>query len=168
MLGNGVLGVDRAEAMSLLKQSDFVILTTLPKTGVYPFYRHIAEYWDDLKAWADDNMIVARIVPFSSFIATLYIRPTARISGILGGWITSHGLSLEATRTALERFPIIRLTGPAHYSRLLKIPAVEARIDADMISQTAPASFQRIGNDYEIMIDTSSLRFPQPTTFISS
>ena len=160
MIGNGVLGVNRAEAMSLLKRSDFVILTTLPKTGIYPFYRHIAEYWDDLKAWADENMIVARIVPFSSFIATLYIRPTARISGISGGWITSHGLSLEATRTALERFPTIRLTGPADYSRLLKIPTVEATIDVGNSSQAAPASFQRVGSDYEIVIDTSSLRFP--------
>ena len=105
MLGNGVLGVDRAEAMSLLKRSDFAILTTLPKVGIYPFYRHIAEYWDDLKAWADDNMIVARIVPFSNFTATLYLRPTARISGISGGWITSHGLSLEAARSVLERLP---------------------------------------------------------------
>ena len=83
--------------MSLLKKSDFAILTNLPKVGIYPFYRRIAEYWDDLKAWADDNMIVARIVPFSSFTATLYLRPTAKISGISGGWITSHGLSLEAT-----------------------------------------------------------------------
>ena len=122
MIGNGVLGVDRAEAISLLKQSDFAVFTTLPKVGVYPFYRHIAEYWDDLKAWADDNMIVARIVPFSEFTATLYVRPTARISGISGGWITSHGLSIEATRSALERFPMIRLTGPADYSRLHEDP----------------------------------------------
>ncbi len=159
-LGNGILGVDRAEAISLLKKSDFAILTNLPKVGIYPFYRHIAEYWDDLKAWADDNMIVARIVPFSNFTATLYVRPTARISGISSGWITSQGLSIEATRSVLERFPIIRLAGPADYSRLLKIPAVEATIDADKSSQTAPASFHRIGSDYEIVIDTSSLRFP--------
>ena len=162
MLGNGVLGVDRAEAMSLIKHSDFAIFTTLPKAGIYPFYRHIAEYWDDLKAWAGDNMTVARIVPFSSFTATLYIRPTARISGISGGWITAHGLSLEATRSVLERFPIIRITGPADYSHLLKIPVVEATIDAGKSSQTAHTSFQRVGSNYEIVIDTSSLRFPPP------
>jgi hypothetical protein len=161
MLINGVLGVDRAEAMSLLKRSDFVVLTNLPKVGIYPFYQRIAEYWDDLKAWADDNMIVARIVPFSSFTATLYLRATARILGISGGWITSHGISLEARRSALERFPMIRLTGPADYSRLLRNPAVTAMIDADESSQTAPASFRRVGSDYVIVIDTSSLRFPR-------
>jgi hypothetical protein len=159
MIGNGVLGVDRAEAMLLLKQSDFLILTTLPKAGIYPFYRHIAEYWDDLKAWADDNMTVARIVPLSSFTATLYIRPTARISGISGGWITAYELSLEATRSVLERFPIIRITGPADYSRLLKIPGVAATIDAGKSSQKAPASFRRVGSDYEIVINASSLQF---------
>jgi hypothetical protein len=159
MLGNGVLGVDRAEAISLLKHSDFAILTTLPKAGIYPFYRHIAEYWDDLKAWAEDNMIVARIVPFSNFTATLYLRPTAKISGISGGWITAHGLSLEATRSVLERFPIIRITGSADYSHLLKIPVVEATIDAGKSSQTADASFQRVGSNYEIAIDASSMQF---------
>ena len=44
MIGNGVLGVDRAQAMSLLEQSDFAIFTTLPKKGVYPFYQRIAKY----------------------------------------------------------------------------------------------------------------------------
>ena len=60
---------------------------------------------------------------------------------------------------------MIRLTGPADYSRLLKIPAVAATIDADTSSQKAPASFQRVGSDYEIVIDTSSLRFP-PTDHV--
>jgi hypothetical protein len=165
MLGNGVLGVDRAKAIGLLKQSDFAIFTTLPKVGIYPFYRHIAEYWDDLKAWADENMIVARVVTFSNFTATLYVRPTARISGISSGWITSRGLSVEATRSALERFPMIRLTGPADFSRLVEIPAVEATIDGDKRSQTVPVSFQRVGSGYEIVIDTSSLRFP-PTDHV--
>ena len=105
-------------------------------------------------------MVVTRIVPFSSFTATLYVRHTARISGISGGWITSHGLSLQAARSVLERFPMIRLTGPADYSRLTKLPSVEATIEAGKSSQQAPASFQRVGRNYEIVIDTSSLRLP--------
>jgi hypothetical protein len=111
MLGNGIMGVDRQEAISLLKQSDFLILTTLPKVGMLPFDRRIAKYWDDLKAWADNNMIVARIVPFSGFTATVYVRPAATISGLSRGWIPRHGFSIEAPRDVLERFPLIRLTG---------------------------------------------------------
>src|ERR1700730_17442178 len=49
MLANGVLGVDREKAMLLLQQSDFAVLTTLPKKGIYPFYQHIAEYWTILR-----------------------------------------------------------------------------------------------------------------------
>jgi len=159
-LGNGVLGVDRAQAMSLLQQSDFAIFTTLPKKGIYPFYQRIAAYWDDLKSWADDNMVLIRSIPFSSFSATLYVRPTARISGTSGGWITSHGLSLQATRSTLERFPKIRLTGPADYARLTKLPSVQATIEPGERTQRVPATFQRVGSDYEIVIDTSSLQLP--------
>ena len=110
----GIMGVDKPEALRLLAMSDFVILTSLPKTGVYPFYERVARYWGDLKAWADENMIVARTVPFDSFTATVYIRPTAIVSGISSdGWVTSHGLLIEAPRTLLQRFPKIRLSGPA-------------------------------------------------------
>jgi hypothetical protein len=160
LLGNGIMGVSREEAISLLRKSDFVVLTNIPKVGIYPFFKHIAEYWDDLKAWAEKNMIVARTVPFSTFTATVYVRPTARISGTAGGWIASHGLFIETPRSVLERFPMIRLAGSADYSRLLKIPAVEAAVDADESSQTAPASFQRVESGYEIVINTVSVRLP--------
>ena len=59
-------------------------------TGISP------SYWDDLKAWADENMVMSRVIHFSNFNATLYVRPTAKVSGLSGGWITSHGLTLEA------------------------------------------------------------------------
>jgi hypothetical protein len=163
-LGNGVLGVDRETAMSLLKQSDFAVFTTLPKVGIYPFYKHIAEYWAELKLWADENLIVARTVHFSDFTATLYVRPTAKILGLSGGWITSHGLSIEAATSVLERFPMIRLSGPADYQSLLKIPSVKATIVEEGSLQTAPAIFQRVGNNYEIVIDTSRIRFPLTDT----
>jgi hypothetical protein len=163
-LGNGVLGVDRETAVSLLKQSDFAVFTTLPKVGIYPFYQHIAEYWDELKLWADKNMIVARTVHFSDFTATLYVRPTAKILGLSGGWISSHGLSIAAATSVLERFPMIRLSGPADYKSLLKMPSVEATIVEEGSSQIAPATFQRVGNNYEIVIDTSRIRFPLTDT----
>jgi hypothetical protein len=105
-------------------------------------------------------MIVARIVPFSAFTATVYVRPAATISGLSGGWIPSHGFSMEAPRDVLERFPLIRLTGSADYSRLQKIPTLEATIDTGESPQTAPATFQRVDNGYEIRVNTSSIRLP--------
>jgi len=42
----------------------------------YPFYQHLAQYRDDLKAWADKNMTLAQTVPFRNFTATVYVRST--------------------------------------------------------------------------------------------
>jgi hypothetical protein len=55
---------------------------------------------------------------------------------------------------------VIQLTGSADYSRLQKITTVEATIDTGENSQTAPASFQRVDNGYEIRVNTSSIRMP--------
>ena len=42
----------------------------------YPFYQRLAQYRDDLKAWADGNMTLAQTVPFRNFTATVYVRST--------------------------------------------------------------------------------------------
>jgi hypothetical protein len=61
---------------------------------------------------------------------------------------------------------VIQLTSPADYKNLLKMPTVEATIVADEGLQTAPATFQRAGNNYEIVIDTSKIRFPVTDTVV--
>jgi hypothetical protein len=78
LLGGGIMGVDRREALSLIENSDFVILTTLPKKGIFPFYERIAHYWDDLRAWADKHMVEVRTVFFDDFSATVYAQPANR------------------------------------------------------------------------------------------
>ena len=74
MLGNNIMGVEKPEALTLLANSDFFILTTLAKIGVYPFYHQPAQYWSDLQVWAEKNMIVVRTVTFKDFTATVYAR----------------------------------------------------------------------------------------------
>jgi hypothetical protein len=160
MFGQGIMGVGREEALSMLAASDFLILTTLPKAGVYPFYQGVAQYWNDLKSWADKNMILLRTVQFDNFIATIYVRPSATVSGLSGGWITSTGLSIETERAALLRFPKIRLSGQANYTWMPKLPTVSASIDTDGSSQSVAAPFRRVGNGYEILIDTSAAELP--------
>jgi uncharacterized Tic20 family protein len=159
-LGGEIMGVDRAEALASLANSDFVVLTDLPKTGIYPFYEHISKYWNDLKAWADVHMVVARTVRLDSFTAIVYARPTATVSGLSGGWVTSGGLSIEAPRASLQRFPEIRLSGSANYSYLPKIPNVSATIDTMDKPVGVPASLRRTEDRYEILIDTSSITLP--------
>jgi len=153
----GIMGVDRAEALAALAHSDFVVLTDLPKTGVYPFYERISKYWNDLKAWADKNMIVARTVRLDNFTATVYTRPTATVSGVSGDWITSTGITLEVPNDVLQRFSKIRLSGAANYSWLPKIPSVTATIKTYAETQTVPTSLARTGDSYEIIVDFSRL-----------
>jgi hypothetical protein len=162
MIGRGIMGTGRDEAMSLAAKSDLLILTTLPKTGVYPFYQSVARYWNDLKAWADKNMILVLTFPFNSFVATIYARPSATVSGLSAGWITSDGLFIETERAALQKFHKIRLSGQADYGWLPKIPIALATIETDGNSpEVVPASFRRVNNGYEILLDTSSAVLPQ-------
>jgi hypothetical protein len=106
-------------------------------------------------------MALARTIQLNSFTATVYVRPTAWISARDGGdWVTSSGLSIETLRASLRRFPQIRLSGLANYSWLPKIPVVSATIEIDGDFLTVPASLRRLGNNYEILIDTSSIKLP--------
>ncbi len=157
-LGGTIAGVERDQALADLEQSDYVILTTAPKIGVYPFYDKIRKYWDDLKAWSEQNMLVAWSIPFEDYVATVYKRPVPKLAGVSGDWITSRGLDLEAEGNILERFPIIILTGIIDLSWLPRIPAVSALANANGEIVSLPATLERKANDYTILVDASSLK----------
>jgi hypothetical protein len=154
----GIMGEDRQRALSLLARSDFVVLTTLPKAGLYPFYQKISEFWQDLKDWADKNLIVAQTVPFETFTVTVYVRPSVKVLNLSGNWITSRGITILADRRDLERFPQIRLSGPARFSWLPKIPTVTATVKTQTGSVTLSSSLRVLDQSYEILIDTSSIK----------
>jgi hypothetical protein len=160
LLGGDIMGVDRKEAISLLANSDYVVLTDIPKTGVYPFYERLRQYENDLKGWASDHLVLARTIHLDTFTANVYVRPTATASAPGGDWITRSGLSIVALRASLQKFPEIRLSGMANFSWLPKIPAVSATIETDGDFRTAPAFFRRVDDHYEILIDTSSIKLP--------
>jgi hypothetical protein len=111
-------------------------------------------------------MIPARTVQFTGFTAKAYTRPSAEISGLSNGWITSSGVTIDASRADLQRFPKIRLLGSANYSWLPKTPAVLATIDTAGTSVPVPATFQRAGDTYQIDIDTAGTTLP-PTDPVS-
>jgi hypothetical protein len=161
LLGGGIMGVERPEALSMLANSDFAILTTTKKVGVYPFYEHISRYWSDLQVWAELHMTVAQTIPFDRFIATVYVRPSAKVSGLSDGWITHDGLTIEATSETLRRFPLIRLFGNPGSSRLPKVPTVTAMIGTGAKEEAVPASIYQNSTDYEILVDVSNSELPQ-------
>jgi hypothetical protein len=164
LLPESIMGVTRSKALSLLAASDLIILTTLPKVGVYPFYESIAQYWSELKTWADENMVEERVIPFSTFVATIYARPTANLLGVSGEWITPTGLSVEAPTSTLRRFPVIRLFGAGRYSWLPRTPNVRATMTGASGSVTVPSSLRRVDDNYEIILDTSSSNLPPSET----
>jgi hypothetical protein len=106
-------------------------------------------------------LIVARTVRFDGFTATIYVRPSAKVSGLSGGWITPDGLTIEVTKETLRRFPVIRLAGNASYSPLPKVPTVTAAIDTGEVTETVPASLSLSAKSYEILLDLSKIDLPQ-------
>lgn len=161
LLGGNIFGMERAEALSELANSDYFVLTTRPKVGVYPFYQKIQKYWDDLKSWSDENMVLARTMPFDDCTATIYVRPIPRISGLSGTWITRSGLDLEAEPDSLKKFPVIRLAGTANFKWLSKLPEPSVTMQTPKGALPVPATFRREGSTYTISVDTSSLELPR-------
>jgi hypothetical protein len=155
LLAGDIMAVSRAEALSYLTQSDFVILTNFPKTGVDPFYDSIRRYWDDVHTWAEKNMVMSRKLTVDDVTATVYIRPNPMVLGVSGNWITSAGLTLQAPRETVQRFPKIRLSGISDFSRLPKTPEVSASVDMGSGPQAVPAELKRDGSSYEISLDLS-------------
>jgi hypothetical protein len=161
LLGGNIAGVERAEALSELEQSDYIVLTTTPKVGIYPFYEKIRKYWDDLKSWSDDNMLIIRTMPFEGYMVTVYARPLPHIFGLAGDWVTRAGLDLEAEKSTLERFPVITLKGTTEFWLLSKGPSVSVTAQTNNSSMPVPVTLRRDGNNYTIIIDTSALESPR-------
>jgi hypothetical protein len=163
LLGSSIFGETRERALEFLENSNFVILTSPRQSGKYPFSQTIAAYWSDLKAWADKHLLLARSLEFDNYYPaalTVYTQPTAQLRDISGDWITSKGVLIEAKRSDLERFPVIRLKGAAAFSNLPKVPAVTANLEPPDGSPPIPAIFRRMDNRYEIELNTSSIRVP--------
>ncbi len=163
LLGSSILGQSREEALRLLEKSDFVILTSPHQGENYPFTDAIAAYWSELKAWADKHLLTIktqRIDAVFPYNVMVYARPCAQLRDVSGDWITSAGVLIEAKRSDLERFPLIRLKGAADFSALPKLPTVTANLEPSDDSPPTGAIFRRSGNQYEVELNTSSLRLP--------
>jgi hypothetical protein len=163
LLGSSILAQSREEALRLLEKSDFVILTSPRQGENYPFTEAIAAYWSELKAWADQHLVTIktqRVDAVFPYNVMVYARPCAQLRDVSGDWITSAGVLIEAKRSDLERFPLIRLKGAADFRALPKLPAVTACLEPPDESTPMPATFQRLGDQYQIGINTSSVRLP--------
>ena len=144
------------EQLDLLQQAQFAVLTEIT------FNRYPGELLSPelIKiVSADENFL--KLIDFTDHRGRhtyLYARPTASIAGLLGEWIPSKGLSVGASRAALERFPFIQIKGKGNYDWLKTLPSVSATVETNGQVQTLPASFRKDDADYRIIIDTSTLK----------
>jgi len=167
MLGGSIFSTDKKEALRLLADSDFFLSTTLPQPP-YPFDNDVVTYQPELKRWADENMVAEPVGVSGEYTVTTYARPTALLAGISAGWITSSGMTIDAKRTTLERFPMIRLAGTSGYvPQLPRVPTISATINTASGDVLVPASLRRVNAaGYEILVDTSAVALPQSDQII--
>ena len=157
-LGCTSVTFQRDIAFKQLEESDVIILTDMPKTGVFPINESLGNCWNDLWAWSNGHRILDRVFEFSSFKAYLFVRPLPRISGVSGGWITSSGITIKTNAAILRRFPIFSLEGNTDLGWLPRAPKPKAEVLGldQQVVETLPVAFKSEGNHYLISIDGRS------------
>jgi hypothetical protein len=139
----------------------------LGRNSVYPSNAVISEYWQDLSTLVTKNMIsVARTniagVPYEAFV-----KPTPKIAGLSGEWITSAGIDLRINGHAIADRPFIVLEGVALLAPLGGSPEPRAELRSQLGKEPPtplPARIAISDNRYKIVIDCSSAcaRVPEP------
>jgi hypothetical protein len=156
LLGSTIFHVDQPTAIEGMKNSDIVILTSVARSPpLYPFDASIRNYWPALKQWADNNLISEQTFLLDSSGATIYARPTVKVAGYTGEWVSSAGVLIQVVANELKRWPFIVLEGTADYDALGGKPQPHAVL-VDSASQpgaSLPASLNATGAHYQVVID---------------
>jgi hypothetical protein len=161
----GIFATPRDEAVKLIQNSDIVILTdpNLGRDHPYPMNAKIKEYWGELWRWTNDNLVLARRTDVLDIPHYVFARPSVRVSGLSGPWVTSSGLIVDVDSSHLKRWPFIVLQGPSddsHYARYLggrpKVTAAVAE-GPDKAGVSLPATFRTAGSVYQIVVDARAL-----------
>jgi hypothetical protein len=170
MLGDGIFATSREDALRLVEDSDFFVLTD-PARGresPYPMNVEIQKYWNDLRLWALQNMVILGGREISGISHQVFAKPPVSITGISGDWITSAGITITADSNHMRRWPFVVLEGEAPYDVLGGEPhprAVTFDDDAERPGADLPIALKRIGSRYQITIDTrtAALSSTSPT-----
>lgn len=152
--------VPRDVAMQYAEKSDVLVLTDpdIQRDTPYPFNAAIKVYWADLMTWANKNRDTLPPTTILGVPYHIFVKPQVRVQGVSGGWITNAGMTIEANRNQLSRWPFVVLSGQANFEILGGVPHVRAVvIDSSTRQQVElPALLKSDGYRYELTIDTRS------------
>jgi len=153
----GIFGTTRDAALKLLEDSDVVVLTD-PVRGrddAYPMNARIREYWGDLWAWTREHREPLTSFEIFGVPHHVFVRPSLKLSGARGDWVTSDGLVLEADASHLAARPFIVLSGDANFRWLGGEPKPSAVIldEAGAPGPALPAMLRATNGRYEVVID---------------
>jgi hypothetical protein len=161
----GIFATPRDVAMQLISESDIVILTDpiIARDHPYPMNTKIKEYWDDIRQWANDNMVLVLSENIAELPHRVFARPGVRIGGATGdGWITAAGLSVGVNASHLTRWPIIVLHGSAvdgHVALLGGMPNARAVVveGRNRDGLELPVRLRRSGQAYSVIIEAHAI-----------
>ena len=161
-LSNRIRAFSREEMLTRLGVSDFVVLTTSPKPGLYPFNDSLLANQDELTRWVQSNTSLFRHISFADFEADVYARPGVRIEGIDGGWVLSRGFHVLTKGSAASSFPSIVVTFPTPPGQLSVDTKFTAKLETASGLQTIPAHFERDQQSATLILDLSGVRSDLP------
>jgi hypothetical protein len=146
--------VTLTEAVDLLETSDFALMTISDgMQSSFPFDRSIQTIQPELMAYCDQHFLPLEYFRFFNRDMILYTRLEPRVEGLLGGWITSDGLTLHHLGRVFQERPTIELRGTTNFRWLSKIPDVQAQVVQPTRSpKTIPATIKTSGNKYTITL----------------
>jgi hypothetical protein len=165
MLGENIFAIPRDNALRMVADSDFFVLTdpVHGRESPYPMNVEIQKYWNELRIWALQNMVVLDSREISGISHWVFAKPPVKITGISAGWITSAGITIKADPNHLVRWPFVVLEGEAPYDVLGGEPhprAVTFDDDSEKLGADLPLTLKRIGNRYQITIDARAAAIP--------
>lgn len=152
----GLFAKTDEEVWNALKASDFVILGShdVAAPFVYPFDRALCALRPALEAYCETNLDKLGAYQILGREVLLYARPTLRVHGALGGWVTPAGLRLTGHGKNLRACRRIELCGPAPWAKLGTAPNVAAELHLPgQPVQALPALVTAGSSRYRLLVE---------------
>ena len=165
LLGSSIFEVKRDDALRDVRTSDIAVITTnlLPadENSLYPFTREMTAMRADLLATASASMVPLEKLNFAGRDLAIFVRPSARVEGGSGGWLTSAGATIRAPALALKSRHHIVLEGQTILSDQIggKLRVV-ARLLTAAEPHDLPTQVSPITANYRIVIDLEGQSLP--------